>query len=67
MVLLSFISSPSWSEDFDADKTTYHAEQGNADAQFILGYMYANGKGVPQDYKTALKWYNGNLNESIIH
>ena len=41
------------------------AEQGLADAQFILGSMYADGKGVPQNYKEALKWYrlaaeNGN-------
>ena len=33
------------------------AEQGYADAQFNLGYMYANGIGFPQDYAEALKWY----------
>ena len=33
------------------------AEQGNADAQDNLGVMYANGKGVPQDYKIAVKWF----------
>ena len=33
------------------------AEQGNADAQYNLGFMYDKGRGVPQDYKTALKWY----------
>jgi uncharacterized protein len=33
------------------------AKQGNAAAQFNLGFMYDNGKGVPQDYKTAVKWY----------
>ncbi len=27
------------------------AEQGDADAQFNLGLMYANGEGVPQDYR----------------
>ena len=26
------------------------AEQGNADAQYNLGNMYYNGRGVPQDY-----------------
>ena len=26
------------------------AEQGSAGAQFNLGAMYANGRGVPQDY-----------------
>ena len=33
------------------------AEQGNADAQYNLGYIYSHGKGVEQDYKTAVKWY----------
>ena len=34
------------------------AEQGNAQAQYILGAMYAKGQGVPQDYGEALKWYH---------
>ena len=33
------------------------AEQGNASAQFNLGWMYYTGQGVPQDYKEAVKWY----------
>src|SRR4030066_221965 len=33
------------------------AAQGNATAQFILGVMYTNGQGVPQDYAEAVKWY----------
>ena len=33
------------------------AEQGNADAQCNLGLCYAKGKGVPQDYKEAVKWF----------
>ena len=33
------------------------AKQGNADVQFLLGLMYVEGKGVPQNYETALKWY----------
>ncbi len=33
------------------------AEQGHAKAQTILGVMYANGEGVPQDDKEAVKWY----------
>ena len=33
------------------------AKQGDADAQFSLGGMYLQGLGVPQDYKTAVKWY----------
>ena len=33
------------------------AEQGDAVAQFNLGVMYNQGQGVPQDNKTAVKWY----------
>ena len=32
------------------------AEQGNASAQYNLGVMYKNGKGVLQDDKEAAKW-----------
>ncbi len=32
------------------------AEQGNPRAQFFLGEMYLNGRGVPRDYTQALKW-----------
>ena len=34
------------------------AEQGNADAQYDFGVLYANGKGgVPKDHAEALKWF----------
>ena len=33
------------------------AEQGDAQAQFNLGLMYENGRGVKQDYFEAVKWY----------
>ena len=33
------------------------ADQGDALAQFSLGFMYDNGWGVPQDYAAAVKWY----------
>ncbi len=32
------------------------AEQGDAGAQTDLGWMYANGHGVPQDYAQAITW-----------
>jgi TPR repeat protein len=34
------------------------AEQGDAAAQFFLGSMYAQGKGVPQDYVLPHMWVN---------
>ncbi len=33
------------------------AEQGDAEAQCNLGYMYKGGKGVPQDDAEAARWY----------
>ena len=33
------------------------AEQGDAQAQTNLGWMYERGHGVPQDEKTAVTWY----------
>jgi len=33
------------------------AEQGNADAQHKLGWMYANGRGVTQNDAEAVKWF----------
>lgn len=33
------------------------AAQGSAWAQTQLGQLYANGRGVPQDYVTARRWY----------
>ena len=38
-------------------ETRARAEQGNAEAQFKLGRMYAKGEGVPQDYAQAVAWF----------
>ena len=32
------------------------ADQGNAEAQYALGFMYARGQGVPQNNAEAAKW-----------
>src|SRR5205085_11234526 len=33
------------------------ADQGYAEAQSYLGYMYVHGEGVPQDYTEGVGWY----------
>ena len=33
------------------------AERGDADAQYALGDMYANGQSVPKDDAQAVSWY----------
>jgi hypothetical protein len=40
------------------DELRARAEQGDADAQFYLGVMYTNGRGVPQDDVQAYMWFN---------
>jgi TPR repeat protein len=61
----------SWSADFQKGLTAYKsgnfatalrelkplAEQGDALAQTNLGFMYHYGRGVPQDHKIAVKWW----------
>jgi len=56
VILFVFFSSISvWSGDFEDIKKA--AEQGYAGAQYNLGVIYDNGKGVTQDYKQAVYWY----------
>jgi uncharacterized protein len=44
-------------ERAEAEAAALLAEQGDAVAQFRLGFRYANGIGVVKDYKAAVKWY----------
>ncbi len=44
-------------EELDFQGTKILAEQGDAFAQTILGVMYANGNGVPENDSEAVKWY----------
>jgi len=41
------------------------AEQGVAEAQHNLGLRYENGRGVPQDYEEAVKWYRKAAEQGI--
>ena len=42
----------------EIDALRARAEQGDAEAQLNLGFMYAEGRGAPQDYVQAHKWMN---------
>ena len=46
------------SESTDADNSLFIilAEQGDVNAQWVLGFMYLNGEGMPQNYKQAAYW-----------
>ena len=43
------------------------AEQGDANAQLILGGMYYDGLGVPQDYAEAVRWYRLVADQGLAH
>lgn len=45
------------SEIDDVSRTAALAQRGDAHAQAVLGFMYANGRGVPQSYDVAVDWY----------
>ena len=71
LAFLMTLSSPVAAQDFQKGLAAYQAgdyattlqewipaaEAGDAVAQYNLGIMYYNGKGVPQDYAEAVKWY----------
>ena len=43
------------------------AEQGDAEAQSVLGLMYTLGLGVPQDKQEAVKWYRRAAEQGYAH
>lgn len=44
-------------EKFDKAFSLFMEVKDNATAQYYLGIMYENGRGVAQDYKEAFQWY----------
>ena len=71
LAFLMTLSSSLMAQDFQKGLAAYNAgdyattlqewtplaEAGDEAAQYIIGHMYYNGEGVPQDYKEAVKWY----------
>ena len=59
VVLLALgLNQAVWADDAsDFRQTLQLAEQGYAKAQYNLGAMYYNGRGVRQDYAEAVRWY----------
>ena len=57
LILLCFavINHAAADESFEATKKA--AERGDANAQFFLGDMYDNGRGVSENDAEAVKWY----------
>ena len=71
ILLALVLSAPSLAADLQAGAEAYErgdfiaalkewrplAEQGDARAQYLLGFMYDNGEGIKLDYAEAVKWY----------
>ena len=55
--LLIFVCGFSYGQSDEFLEMKALAESGDVEAQFYLGLMYAAGRVVPQNYKTAVKWY----------
>ena len=55
VLILLALTSGAFASEFD--KSMEKATQGEAWAQFNLGIMYANGRGVPENDAEAVKWY----------
>jgi hypothetical protein len=51
--------------DTDIPSLRKPADAGDATAQFKLGYAYASGRGVPQDYSQAVVWYGKAANQGV--
>ena len=57
------------SGDYEAaiNEWTQVAQDGNARAQYNLGWMHANGRGVAQDFKEAIKWYTKSAEQGNVN
>ncbi len=55
IALVLGLAAPAWVDNAAAVRTL--AEQGDAKAQFALGTMYRDGRGVARDYAEALRWW----------
>ena len=63
VVLVGFQSGLSDSQDIE--QLRQEAEQGDAEAQFSLGWRYSVGSGVPKDDQEAVKWYRKAANQGL--
>ena len=54
-LVAAMLSLPSFAADFN--QTQRLANQGDARAQYDLGVMYGEDKGVRQNYNTAKEWF----------
>ena len=51
------LCAPVQAQTPEIDALRVRAEAGDAEAQYSLGLIYDNGRGVPQDDAEAVRWY----------
>jgi len=68
-LLIGMLAVSGWAEDYKPEpysaELVKKAEAGDAKAQHNLGACYCEGKGVPQDYKEAVKWYTKSAEQGL--
>ena len=58
LVLLAFAPSfEAAAEEITIEQAEVRANEGDVQAQFLLGVAYLQGRGVQQDYDAAAKWF----------
>ncbi len=66
ILLLAVLLAGSVEVKAQAEDIHARAEQGDAKAQFTLGDMYEHGRGVPQSFAEALKWYQASAKQGVV-
>ena len=61
--ILLFVTSNVFSSEFE--DTLKLAQQGDAEAQYLLGYMYDEGSGTKENNAEAVKWYLKAANSGV--
>ena len=67
LFLLALLAAPLWGQrtygEASTDELRQLANNGDANAQFVLGSRYYGGDRVPQDYKQAVYWWTKAANQ----
>lgn len=65
-VFILLMSVNVFASNVDIKQLTEAANKGDAEAQFYLGFCFAYGDGVEQDYKQAIYWYTKAAEQDFI-
>ena len=56
-ILVLVLTAAVAAQSTEIEKLRLAAEQGDADDQLLLGFLYDKGEGVPEDDQEAMRWY----------